>query len=103
MTQDIFAQTFCLDVRELRRWERGEGGPAGAVFVLLEIIDKAPEAALKALEESRKERVRNAVVERPGVPAQAVVPASPRPARNRRRSPKPTPERVPETPAAAHG
>ena len=69
MSQEKFAHTFGINVCTLRHWERGDSRPSGAARSLLQIVAKAPEAALKALEESRKEAMHNAVVERPGFSA----------------------------------
>lgn len=49
MTQKEFAETFCLPLDTLRKWEQGSRVPTGAAIALLTIIDRNPEAALNAL------------------------------------------------------
>ena len=49
MTQTQFAGRFGLPVATLRHWEGGQRKPAGAALVLLHIIDRIPQAALRAL------------------------------------------------------
>ena len=49
MTQRVFAKTFDVGYTALRRWEYGDRKPSGPARSLLKIIDKEPEAALRAL------------------------------------------------------
>jgi len=49
MTQTQFARRFGFPVATLRHWEHGRRKPAGAALVLLNIIDRNPQAALNAL------------------------------------------------------
>lgn len=49
LSQDKFARVFCIPVGTLRNWEQGHRHPDGPSMALLTIIDKEPEAALRAL------------------------------------------------------
>lgn len=49
LSQSAFAATFQLSVSTVRKWEQGERRPTGAAKTLMTIIDRAPDAALKAL------------------------------------------------------
>ena len=49
MTQVEFATTFGISLGTLRHWERGDRAPHGSALALLKIIDKEPQAALRAL------------------------------------------------------
>lgn len=49
LTQQQFAARFGFSVATLRHWERGDRRPAGASLVLLNVIDRNPEAVLAAL------------------------------------------------------
>ncbi len=49
MTQEEFAMTFGISVSTLRHWERGDRSPAGPALVLLNVMDKDPNAVLRAL------------------------------------------------------
>lgn len=49
MTQEQFAARFGFSVATLRHWERGDRSPHGASLVLLNVIDRAPDAVQAAL------------------------------------------------------
>ena len=49
MTQTEFASTFGISVSTLRHWERGDRVPQGPALVLLNVVEREPEAVLKAL------------------------------------------------------
>ncbi len=49
LSQAKFAAAFHIPLGTLRHWEQGRRKPEGAAAVLLQIIDKEPEAALRAL------------------------------------------------------
>ena len=49
MSQNEFASAFGISVSTLRHWERGDRVPRGPALVLLNIVEKEPEAVLKAL------------------------------------------------------
>lgn len=49
MTQEQFAARFGFSVATLRHWERGDRSPHGASLVLLNVIQRAPEAVQAAL------------------------------------------------------
>jgi putative transcriptional regulator len=49
MTQEQFAARFGFSVATLRHWERGDRTPQGAALVLLNVINRAPEAVRAAL------------------------------------------------------
>ena len=49
MSQNEFASAFGISVSTLRHWERGDRIPHGPALVLLNIVEKEPEAVLKAL------------------------------------------------------
>lgn len=49
MTQEQFATTFGISVSTLRHWERGDRSPAGPALVLLNVMEKEPNAVLRAL------------------------------------------------------
>ncbi|MGD0697882.1 MAG: helix-turn-helix domain-containing protein [Terriglobia bacterium] len=49
LSRDAFARTFGLSAATVRKWENGEREPTGAARVLLTIISREPEAALRAL------------------------------------------------------
>ena len=49
MTQEQFAARFGFSVATLRHWERGDRSPHGASLVLLNVIQRAPDAVQAAL------------------------------------------------------
>lgn len=49
LSRDAFARAFGLSAATLRKWENGERAPTGAARVLLTIISREPEAALRAI------------------------------------------------------
>ena len=49
LTQTEFSVRIDVSVDTIRNWEQGKRCPAGAAKSLLKILDKAPEAALTAL------------------------------------------------------
>ena len=50
LTQEQFAARFGFSVATLRHWERGDRSPSGASLVLLNVIDRNPNAVLIALQ-----------------------------------------------------
>jgi putative transcriptional regulator len=50
LTQEQFAARFGFSVATLRHWERGDRSPSGASLVLLNVIDRNPNAVLMALQ-----------------------------------------------------
>jgi putative transcriptional regulator len=49
MSQNEFASSFGISVSTLRHWERGDRVPHGPALVLLNVVEKEPQAVLKAL------------------------------------------------------
>jgi len=49
LSREAFARTFGLSPVALREWESGEREPTGAARILLTIISREPEAALRAI------------------------------------------------------
>ena len=49
MSRETFARAFGPSPATLRKWENGERQPTGAARVLLPIISREPEAALRAI------------------------------------------------------
>ena len=49
LSREAFARTFGLSPATLRKWENGERQPTGAARILLTIISREPEAALRAI------------------------------------------------------
>ncbi len=49
MSQSEFASAFGISVSTLRHWERGDRVPQGPALVLLNVVEKEPQAVLKAL------------------------------------------------------
>jgi putative transcriptional regulator len=49
MTQEQFARTLCIPLATLRNWEQARVEPDPAARALLRILDREPEAALRAL------------------------------------------------------
>ena len=50
MTQAEFARTFAVPVGTLRGWEQRRRRPEGVARVLLQVIDREPEAVRRALQ-----------------------------------------------------
>jgi len=50
LSQAEFSKCIDVSIETIRNWEQGKRSPAGAAKALLKILDKAPEAALAALE-----------------------------------------------------
>ena len=49
MSQNEFASVFGISVSTLRHWERGDRTPNGPALVLLNVVDKEPQAVINAL------------------------------------------------------
>ncbi len=49
LSQDKFASAFGVSPGTVRNWEQGRRHPDGPARVLLRVIDKEPEAVLRAL------------------------------------------------------
>jgi putative transcriptional regulator len=49
LSQARFARLVDVDVSTLRNWEQGRRSPTGPARALLKIIDRDPDAALRAL------------------------------------------------------
>jgi putative transcriptional regulator len=49
LTQEQFAARLGFSVATLRHWERGDRTPQGAAWVLLNVIDRDPQAVMRAL------------------------------------------------------
>lgn len=49
LTQEKFAARFGFSVATLRHWERGDRTPHGPALVLLNLIDREPQAVMRAL------------------------------------------------------
>jgi putative transcriptional regulator len=49
LTQEAFAQRFGFSVNTLRHWEQGKRHPEGPARSYLKVIDKDPEAVIRAL------------------------------------------------------
>ncbi|MDN5871999.1 MAG: helix-turn-helix domain-containing protein [Nitrococcus sp.] len=49
MTQEQFAARFGVSVATLRHWERGDRVPHGPALVLLNLIEREPQAVMRAL------------------------------------------------------
>ena len=54
LSQPAFARRLRVSVETLRNWEQGKRHPRGPARALLRIIDKAPEAAMAALDQERE-------------------------------------------------
>ncbi len=50
LSQDKFAAAFKISSSTLRKWEQGARRPQGPAQVLLTVIDREPEAVLRALQ-----------------------------------------------------
>jgi putative transcriptional regulator len=49
LSQDKFAALFGLSPRTLRNWEQGVRHPEGPARILLQVIDREPDAVMRAL------------------------------------------------------
>lgn len=49
LSQDRFASLFGLSARTVRNWEQGVRHPEGPARILLQVIDREPEAVMRAL------------------------------------------------------
>lgn len=49
MTQNQFASFLKISVRTLQKWEQGKRNPDGAAHTLLRVMEREPEAVLRAL------------------------------------------------------
>jgi putative transcriptional regulator len=49
LSQDRFAALFGLSARTVRNWEQGVRYPEGPARILLQVIDREPEAVMRAL------------------------------------------------------
>jgi len=52
LSQDQFADAFGVSASTLRKWEQGQRSPTGAAKTLLKIIEREPEAVVRALKAS---------------------------------------------------
>ncbi len=52
LSQQAFARCIHVSVETVRNWEQGKRTPTGAAQALLRVLDRAPQAALEALERS---------------------------------------------------
>lgn len=50
LSQAEFSRRIDVSLDTIRNWEQGKRSPTGAAKALLKVIDKAPEAALAALD-----------------------------------------------------
>lgn len=49
LSQDRFAALFGLSARTVRNWEQGVRHPEGPARILLQVIEREPEAVMRAL------------------------------------------------------
>lgn len=49
MSQSQFADFLMISVRTLQKWEQGQRNPDGAAHTLLRVMEREPEAVLRAL------------------------------------------------------
>ncbi len=49
LTQQEFAQRFSFSVRSVQNWEQGRRSPEGPARILLTVIDREPQAVLRAI------------------------------------------------------
>ena len=49
MSQSQFSTFLCISPRTLEKWEQGQRSPDGAANTLLRIMEKEPEAVMRAL------------------------------------------------------
>jgi putative transcriptional regulator len=55
LSQGDFAAAFGVSAATVRNWEQGRRRPDGPARVLLAVVDREPEAVLRALEMPRRE------------------------------------------------
>jgi len=60
LSQGDFAAKFGLSVATVREWEQSRRTPEGAARVLLTVIEKEPEAVIRALAAAARRRPRKA-------------------------------------------
>jgi putative transcriptional regulator len=53
MSQDAFARAIKVSPVTLRNWEQRRRRPEGPALALLEVVEREPEAALRALRQNR--------------------------------------------------
>lgn len=53
LTQAEFSARINVSTQTIRNWEQGKRTPTGAARTLLRVLDKAPEAAMQALNTTR--------------------------------------------------
>lgn len=58
LSQDAFAETFCIPIGTLRDWEQHRNVPDHAAAAYLEVILREPDAVRRALKERAKELVK---------------------------------------------
>jgi putative transcriptional regulator len=56
LTQREFAAVFRVGLGTIRHWERGDRSPEGPAQVLLRVIEHEPEAVLRTLRKTKKNR-----------------------------------------------
>ena len=49
LSQDAFAEVLGVSASGLRKWEQGQRRPSGAALTLLQIMDREPEAVIRAI------------------------------------------------------
>ncbi len=49
LTQNAFATVLGVSVSGLRKWEQGQREPHGAALTLLRVMDREPEAVIRAI------------------------------------------------------
>jgi putative transcriptional regulator len=54
LSQDKFAEAFKISPSTLRKWEQGSRQPHGPAKVLLMVIEREPEAVLRALRDEER-------------------------------------------------
>lgn len=49
LTQEVFASALGISPSSLRKWEQGQRRPHGAAVTLLRVMDREPEAVIRAM------------------------------------------------------
>ncbi len=49
MSQSQFSMFLCISPRTLQKWEQGQRNPDGAAITLLRVMQREPEAVMRAL------------------------------------------------------